>query len=138
MTPWASLLRLLWLASSVAGASGPIACPDTPLVAREEVVLPLVDTLGEPIDGATVRVVWRPGLASERRAGVGITDSQGRVRWTPDDSGPARLVVDKVGACRVHVAWPAPPLRLAVPPFVLLACALALITLGGRRREASP
>ncbi len=81
-----------------------------------------------PLAGRTVRVAWRPGLAGAREASVGITDARGQVRWDPDDSGPAWIRVDgEPTPCRIHVGWPAPPLRIAVPAVALVAGALGIL-----------
>lgn len=62
-----------------------------PLQAGEEVLVEVTDSTKEPLIGETVRVVHRPGLSGEREVAVGITDARGRVRWTPESPGVARL-----------------------------------------------
>lgn len=59
--------------------------------AGTESVIAVVDDAGAPRSGQTVRVVHRPGLAGEKEVAIGITDGRGRVRWTPDAPGVARL-----------------------------------------------
>lgn len=75
-----------WSALAVAGMSW----EDEP---REgvEAVLAVVDEAGAPRSGLTVRVIHRPGLSGEREVAIGITDGRGRVRWTPEQPGVARL-----------------------------------------------
>jgi hypothetical protein len=56
-----------------------------------ETVIVVHDDQDAPRPGQTVRVVFRPGLAGEREQAVGITDGRGRVRWTPNAAGLAKI-----------------------------------------------
>ncbi|MEQ1569572.1 MAG: hypothetical protein ABMA64_28300 [Myxococcota bacterium] len=64
---------------------------ETPPVQGAETVIAMTDAEGAPASGETVRVVHRPGLAGEKELAVGITDGRGRVRWTPEQAGVARI-----------------------------------------------
>jgi hypothetical protein len=104
-----------------------------------ESVLTLVGDDGAPVVGATLSVVQRPGLPTEKEAGAGITDSLGKVRWKPELSGPALLYAGDEAVGSFHVGWSAPPPSTVVPLVVLVIAALA--TIGGgvgtwRRRKA--
>lgn len=71
---------------------------------------------GGPRAGVTVTVVERPGRPDADEIAIGISDARGRVQWTPEASGPARLRADDADAY-VVVPWPRPP----AAPLVLLA-----------------
>ena len=72
----------------------------------------LVQVAGaEPVGGAPVRVVLRPGLPGQHEAAIGITDGAGQLRWTPDVQGALRLEAGQATAV-VHVAPDGPPLAL--------------------------
>src|SRR5690606_11937455 len=81
------------------GAPAPGAVPDPvepltwapPPRAGQETTLTLTDLRERPVAGATVQVVYREGLGGERQRAVGITDSRGRVRWTPELSGVVEI-----------------------------------------------
>lgn len=77
---------LLWLATARAEVR-----PETPPEVGVETVLAVLDAEGQGRPGQTVRVVHRPGLAGEKELAIGITDGRGRVRWTPEQPGVARL-----------------------------------------------
>lgn len=57
----------------------------------QEAFVTVTDDLGRPVVGATVVASWRPGLAASREQTLGVTDSLGRVRWTPDARGVVAL-----------------------------------------------
>lgn len=78
------------LAWSIATAAATIT-PEAPPVLGEETVLAVLDDDGHPRAGETVRVIHRPGLTAEREFAIGITDGRGRVRWTPQMAGIARI-----------------------------------------------
>lgn len=56
-------------------------------VAGVESTITLIDDAGRPRTGIGVRVVHREGLGGEQQDALGLTDSLGRVRWTPADGG---------------------------------------------------
>ena len=114
------------LVGSVAHAA---PCADASATAQATTSLTFVRDDGPPVVGATTRAVRHPGLPSERAFGIGVTDTRGRVDWKPDDGGPYRVVIDGHGACTVHVAYAAPPLRAALPVAWLAAGALLLLLL---------
>jgi hypothetical protein len=92
----------------------------------QAVVISVTDPEGHGRGGETVRVVHRPGLAGEREIAIGITDGLGRVRWTPEIRGVARL---RAGDQRlpVHIGAPsAPPATLLLLLLLLLASAGAV------------
>jgi hypothetical protein len=99
---------------------------EAPAMFGVEVVIAVTDERGDPAGGETVRVVHRPGLAGEREVAVGITDGRGRVRWTPDAAGVARVRAgDEI--LPVRVQGPVPP---AVPVLIGLLAAGGLLALG--------
>lgn len=88
----------LWLALA-AGAAVEI---ETAPSEGAETVLVVTDRAGEPLAGATVRALYRPGLPGEREQAIGITDGRGRIAWTPSASGIARVqAADQRHAVRV-------------------------------------
>lgn len=91
----------LWI--GVAWASVTLDVEGEP-VAREgvETIVLVTDEIGDSQSGETVRVVHRPGLAGEKELAIGITDGRGRVRWTPETSGIAKIRAgDQVQLIRV-------------------------------------
>ncbi|MEZ4236501.1 MAG: hypothetical protein R3F59_10150 [Myxococcota bacterium] len=124
---------LLWLAQAALGAVTVEGEPEDgpPIVLRqgEEVVLAVTDAEGEARSGETVRVVHRPGLAGEAELAIGISDGRGRVRWTPELSGLARLRAgDEVRSLRIAPA--APPLGVEVTLGLLLVTSLGAFGYG--------
>lgn len=125
------MIAALWLAVHAAWAA---PCDTVaPAVARREAVLAFVSPAGTPRGGVTVRAVRHPGLPSETALGVGITDTQGRVAFTPAEGGPYRVVLDGFGACTLRVGYPAPPLRSALPWLAVVGAGAGL--LAARRRR---
>lgn len=127
------MIAALWLAA-LARAEVRL---EAPAEVGQETVIALVDPEGRGRAGQTVRVVHRPGLAGEKELAIGITDGRGRVRWTPDQPGVARLRAGDE-TLPITVAGGATP-----APTVLLLAALGLGGLGallfgaglpGRRR----
>jgi hypothetical protein len=103
---------------------------DPPARPGVETVLTLVGDDGKPVVGATLSVVQRPGLPTEKEAGAGITDSLGKVRWKPELAGPALLYAGDEAVGSFHVGWPTPPPSTLVPLVVLVVAALATIAAG--------
>ncbi|MEQ1504121.1 MAG: hypothetical protein ABMB14_17895 [Myxococcota bacterium] len=64
---------------------------ETPPIRGGETVVVVQDDAGDARSGETVRVIHRPGLAGEKELAIGITDGRGRVRWTPEVDGVARI-----------------------------------------------
>ena len=60
---------------------------DPPPSVGQATLVSVTDDLDRPVVGATVMASWRPGLAASREQSLGVTDSLGRIRWTPDASG---------------------------------------------------
>ena len=86
---------MIWLVgAALAGLSF-----ETPPVAGQETVVVVVEgTPGgdmaedsRPVAGATLRAIYRRGLAGEHEQAIGITDGRGRARWTPTDGGVATV-----------------------------------------------
>ncbi len=80
------MIAIVWWATAFGGIE-----LELPPMLGEETIVVVTDERGETRPGETVRVVHRPGLAGEREFAVGITDGRGRVRWTPEMPGVARL-----------------------------------------------
>ncbi len=99
----------------------PLSWDSAPRAGVESTLL-LVDAQERPVPGATVQVVHRGGLGGERQRAIGITDSRGRVRWTPELPGVAEV---RAGDARrpVAIAWSRRP--------VGTLAALALLVLAG-------
>ncbi len=91
----------------------------------------VTDDLGRPVVGATVMASWRPGLPASREQTLGVTDSLGRVRWTPDASGIVALSTSG-GSFPVRVEGAAP-----VETITLLGL-LALVATGSAIWGARP
>lgn len=128
---------LLWLSLCLARAASTIAFEPEPVAGAETVIL-VTDDLSRPEPGATVQVVHRPGLAGERQVAIGITDSRGRVLWTPELGGVARVRAGEASV-DVVVARSALPAGTATLLGLLFAGGLAAVLYGftpHRRRRA--
>ncbi len=114
---------ILWAAVSLAD----VGFESPPAEGAETVVTVARD--GEPVGGATVRVVLRPGLAGSREVAVGITDGRGRVQWTPEAGG---LTAVRAGdeVVTVLVAAQQPPAATLVTLGALVAAAAAFLGVG--------
>lgn len=117
---------MIWL---LPAAFAGIAFETPPTEGQETVVIVVAGTPGgdlaedrQPVGGATLRVVHRPGLPGEHEQAIGITDGRGRARWVPSEGGVAE----------VRANDEAVPVRItpARPPTTTLAL-LAAIGLGG-------
>jgi len=118
-------LILTWLCAL---AFAEISVEPVPRVGTESAIV-VVDEAGRPAAGETVRVLHRPGMAGEREIAIGITDTRGKVLWTPEIPG---LSTVRAGAesktLRVErVHWPAGVLTLLL---LLVASALVAIASG--------
>lgn len=114
-------MNAVWLVLGLAHA-GVVATP--PPEAGAPTTLLVTDDAGAPRVGVTLSIVRHPGLPDAHEQGIGITDSRGRVRWTPDLPGPVAVHDPDRRLTLVAVGWPAPPLSVLVP-FLLLGLAVA-------------
>lgn len=123
------MIGAAWAAAALADVSF-----ETELAQGRETVV-AVARGGEPVGGATVRVVVRPGLAGSREIAVGITDGHGRVRWTPEHPG---LTTVRAGdeSVSVLVAAASPPPSPIVSLALLGLTAAALLGVGAWRRAS--
>lgn len=117
---------VLWCAL----ASAEIVLDPPPRVAETSVITITRD--GEPRAGATVRAILRPGLDRESEIAIGITDSRGRVRWTPDVAGVIEIRADGEQQ-RARVAWAGQQLGTAMILALLGALGLGATAIGWRR-----
>ena len=85
-----------------------------------ETTISVRDADGEADPGETVQVLHRPGLDGERQVAIGITDSRGRVTWTPAISGVA-VVRAGTDTQPVAIRWSETPPTTAIL-LALLAC----------------
>ncbi|HHO52478.1 MAG TPA: hypothetical protein ENK18_16825 [Deltaproteobacteria bacterium] len=109
------------LVSVLAAAHAAITL-EAPPVLGEETVVVVLDAEGHPRAGQTVRVVHRRGLAAQREFAVGITDGRGRVRWTPQMAGLARVRAGEE-PLDVRIDWTLEPTSIPL--------LLGLLSLGG-------
>lgn len=96
-------LLLFWL---LASAEASIVVGEDPQLGVESWVT--VSSSEQPVAGATVSVIHRPGIAGEIEIAVGITDASGRVRWTPARRGVTTIQAGP-RQTTVRVASPLPP-----------------------------
>lgn len=103
----------------------------------QEVVLAVIDEAGDPRSGETVRVIHRPGLAGEQELAIGISDGRGRVRWTPEVSGVARIRAGEE-TTTVRIVAATPPIAVATTLGLLLLTSAGALGYGwwGLRRPA--
>ena len=100
-----------------------------------ESVVTVLDWADRPSAGVTVRAIHRPELPRSEDAAIGITDSLGRVRWTPEKGGTTRLVAHDTEV-DLAVAWAHPPETTLVWLVVLVACSVAMLVYAVRRPSA--
>jgi hypothetical protein len=74
----------VWMLGTLAFAD--LTTEPAPVVDTESVIL-VTQPDGTPLGGETVRVVHRPGMVGEAEVAIGITDTRGKVRWTPVEPG---------------------------------------------------
>ena len=102
--------------------------------AGTESVLTVVDFAGRPSPGVTVYATQRPGLPNSEETALGITDSLGRVRWTPEQGGVVALRAGEI-VSRVAVDWAAPPADTSTLLGLLILFGLGSILFGAGRRR---
>jgi hypothetical protein len=133
--PALAWLAFAWLALAAAPAMAAVevegvADGGTELRQGEEVVLAVTDEAGDPRSGETVRVIHRPGLAGETELAIGISDGRGRVRWTPEVSGVARLRAGEEEAM-IRIVPTSPPIVVVVTLGLLLLTSAGALGHGG-------
>ena len=64
---------------------------DHPSTTSSEITITVTNSADIPLSGVSVRAHHRPGWHDASEIAVGISDSNGRVRWAPKVSGPALL-----------------------------------------------
>lgn len=100
-----------------------------PLREGEETLVTVTDDLGRPVPGVTVRVLHRPELDGAQELAIGITDTLGRVRWTPELAGTAQVRADQE-IVPVAIAWSGAPPDTAVVLALLAVAALGALGYG--------
>jgi hypothetical protein len=94
------MFRRIWLGLIVAclittwtyGSSTATIVPEKAFpIQNEPIRLMLSDDDGNAVKGATVIVTYRPGSSVEKTDSLGISDSEGTVKWTPSDAGIATV-----------------------------------------------
>ncbi|TNE88311.1 MAG: hypothetical protein EP330_15430 [Deltaproteobacteria bacterium] len=108
-----------WLGTAWAG----IALSED-AVPGDEVTVTLTDDFEQPVQGATVRVIYRPGLTDSSEVAVGITDARGQVSWTPDQAGTATLIAGDQ-ELPLALPWADAPAGSATVLVLLVAACLA-------------
>jgi hypothetical protein len=99
---------------------------------RDTVQVTLLDDADRPVAGATVRVVYRPGLDGARELSLGVSDTLGRVRWPVDAGGRAELIVDREHL-PVTIRYADPPWQTLTLIALLLVFAIGAIVAGATR-----
>lgn len=100
-----------------------------------ESVVTVLDWAGRPSAGVTVRAIHRPDLPRAEDAAIGITDSLGRVRWTPEKGGVTQIIAHDTEV-DVAVAWAHPPETTLAWLVVLVASSVAMLVHAVRRPAA--
>ncbi|MBT3222146.1 MAG: hypothetical protein HN348_23985 [Proteobacteria bacterium] len=116
---------------TIAALAGPItiSAPPTP---GHEIEVTYTDKRGKPKVGATISVIHRPGLDGEQQLAIGITDSRGRVRWTPEQSGVASIKAND-DEFPLRISWPHPPSQTALLLGLLFLTSIGTAVYGWRR-----
>lgn len=117
----------------VAVAAAGLSVEPAPVAGAEGWVR-LVDADGRPAVGVSVRAIHRPGLAEERQEALGLTDSLGRVRWSPVRGGEARILAGEE-ALDLEVRYATPPTSALVHLGLLLGLGLSAAAVGLRSRS---
>lgn len=120
----------LWLTAALAAEHASLS---THASVGAEVIVSVVNDDDAPSPGQTLSVTLHPGSPDAREIGIGITDTLGRVRWTPDTPGVATLRVGDHEALRFTVAYRYPPLSAIVPLLLAGLGALGALIYGWRR-----
>ncbi|MFT6142452.1 MAG: hypothetical protein ACJATT_001693 [Myxococcota bacterium] len=121
---------MIWLVL-MALASADVRIEPAPIAGVESVIT-LLDDAGRPRNGIGVRVVRRDGLPSETQTSLGLTDSLGRVRWTPADGGRT-LVQAGSNNESVRVGYASVPAATATLLAAMTFAGLLALFLGLRR-----
>ena len=100
-----------------------------------ESVVTVLDWAGRPSAGVTVRAIHRPDLPRAEDAAIGITDSLGRVRWTPEKGGVTEIIAHDT-ELDVAVAWARPPETTLAWLVVLVAASVGMLVHAVRRPAA--
>lgn len=114
-------------------ASAAVTVSEAPILG-EEVLLTVVDELGEPKQGVTLRVVHRDGLAEASEMAIGISDSLGQVPWVPAQSGNAAIIAGDE-TLPIHVAWTTTPAGPLSSLILLLIAGIASLGYAVRPRS---
>ena len=115
-----------WVSAARAGLS-----LGEPPALGDEVTATLTAEDGSAVVGATVRVVYRPGLADSTEVAVGVTDARGQVAWVPDQQGTALLIANDT-TLPVAIPWAQAPLGTIVILLMVLMLGLGSIGYGLR------
>ena len=121
----------LWATLSLAS----VQVSETP-IHGEEVVLTVRNEREEPVQGVTVRVIHRAGLAEATEMAIGISDARGQVPWIPAQAGTAEIVAgDEVLA--IEIAWTDTPTGPLSSLALLFFAALGSLGYAVRPQNAS-
>lgn len=101
----------------------------------EPTILQAVDDMGKPIEGETVRVIYRAGLAAAEEVAIGITDSRGEVSWVPERGGTALVVAGKQRE-RLSIRYAGVPVDTLATWVLMLGVCLAAFGYGMTRRRS--
>lgn len=123
---------MMWLVL-LALASAEVRIEPEPVAGVESVVT-IVDDAGRPRNGIGVRVVVRQGLSGETQTSLGLTDSLGRVRWTPADGGRTLLQAGSHDES-VRVAYASVPAATTTLLAAMTFAGLLALVLGLRRPD---
>ncbi len=121
---------MMWLVLA-ALASADVRIEPAP-TADVESVITLLDDAGRPRNGIGVRVVRREALPGETQTSLGLTDSLGRVRWTPVDGGRTLLQAGSDDES-IRVAYAGVPAATATLLAAMTFAGLLALFLGLRR-----
>ncbi|MCO4743654.1 MAG: hypothetical protein KC912_02625 [Proteobacteria bacterium] len=99
-----------------------------------ETLVTITDDRGNPVHGATVRVIHRAGLADSAEMAIGISDAEGQVPWVPAQSGTAELIAGDQ-TLPVQVAWTTIPTGPASALLMVVIAAVLSLGYGLRPRS---
>jgi len=110
---------------------GAVTVEPTPRSGSESTIT-VLDEISRPMAGETVRITYRPGLAGEQDIVAGITDSLGRVQWTPERGGVAIIDAAKEQHT-VTAAWRIWPMDTLVHLLLCVLGALAALAWSSKK-----
>ncbi len=129
---------MVGLCGTNAMAQGSIVVGDEFPVKDESVRIHVTDDAGNPVQGASVEVTYRPGSSVEKIDSIGTSAADGALRWTPVEAGIAMITATwsvpgeapQTSSTSVSVRFRSPP----IGGIVIMVAAGILLVIGSAVR----